>query len=109
MKIGGKPELVWVAIQLDDLWLEAKYQSNLEIAGSPRKVYRDHGRQKFTRGRALNGVERVTNLFQSNSELLYIWAARKSHRAKLMRQKENSPDFRLRPLNLLRSNKLRLY
>ena len=42
MKIGRRPELVWVAIQLDDLWLGAKYQSNLEIAGSPRKVYRDH-------------------------------------------------------------------
>jgi len=28
------------------------------------------------------------------------YRSRKSHRAKLMRQKENSPDFRLRPLNL---------
>ena len=41
MKIGGRPEPVVVAMTWDDLWLVAKYQSNLEIAGSPRKVYRD--------------------------------------------------------------------
>ena len=54
MKIGGRPELVWVAIQLDDLWLEAKYQSNLEIAGSPRKVYGDRAMSGVAGGRAPN-------------------------------------------------------
>ena len=68
MKIGGRPEPVWVAIRWDDLWLAAKYQSNLEIAGSPRKVYRDRATQGVTDGRAPNGTERATNLFQSNSE-----------------------------------------
>ena len=69
MKIGGRPELVWVAIQLDDLWLGAKYQSNLEIAGSPRKVYRDHAMSVVAGGRAPNGLESASNLTQPNSEL----------------------------------------
>ena len=41
MKIGGRPEPVIVAMIWDDLWLVAKYQPNSEIAGSPRKVFRD--------------------------------------------------------------------
>jgi hypothetical protein len=43
MKIGGKPEPVVVAITWDDLWIGVICQTNLEIAGSPRKVYRDRG------------------------------------------------------------------
>jgi hypothetical protein len=41
MKVNGKPEPVVVAITWDDVWLVAIYLTNLEIAGSPRKVYRD--------------------------------------------------------------------
>ena len=41
MKIQWRPEPVVVAITWDDLWLVAKYQPNSEIAGSPRKVFRD--------------------------------------------------------------------
>ena len=68
MKIGGRPELVVVAMTWDELWLVAKYQSNSEIAGSPRKVYRDRPQTFFVGGRAPNGGERVTNRYQSNSE-----------------------------------------
>ena len=40
-KGNRRPEPVTVAIVWDDLWLVAIYLTNLEIAGSPRKVYRD--------------------------------------------------------------------
>jgi len=34
---------VYVAMCWDDLWLVVICLTNLEIAGSPRKVYRDRG------------------------------------------------------------------
>jgi hypothetical protein len=68
MKIGRRPEPVVVAITSDDLWLEVICQTSLEIAGSPRKVYRDRVLQKRFCGRALNGTPRVTEAHQSNSE-----------------------------------------
>jgi hypothetical protein len=43
---------VYVAKCWDDLWIEVICQPSLEIAGSPRKVYRYRGRDKFRRGRA---------------------------------------------------------
>ncbi len=43
---------MWVAIRWDDLWVEVICQSSLEIAGSPRKVFRYRGRVKFVGGRA---------------------------------------------------------
>ena len=39
---------------LDDLWLEVKHLSNLEIAGSPRYSCRTSARVKDNGGRALN-------------------------------------------------------
>jgi len=54
VKTEGKPEPVVVAITWDDLWLEAKYQSDLEIAGSPRKVYGDRAMSGVAGGRAPN-------------------------------------------------------
>ncbi len=68
MKIGRKPEPVSVAMGWDDLWLVVKCQPSSEIAGSPRKVYRDRDPHKFYCGRAPNGRQRVTNDYQSNSE-----------------------------------------
>jgi hypothetical protein len=41
LKDDKRPEPVIVAMIWDDLWLVAIYLTNLEIAGSPRKVYRD--------------------------------------------------------------------
>ena len=43
-----------VEMFLDDLWLGAKNQSNLEIAGSPRYSCRTSARVKNSGGRALN-------------------------------------------------------
>ena len=38
----------------DDLWLGVKFQSNSEIAGSPRNSFRASVGVKFCEGRALN-------------------------------------------------------
>ena len=73
MKIGGRPEPVVVAMTWDDLWIVAKYQPNLEIAGSPRKVYRDRGRIFILCGRALDGLSRVTEIIQPNSEFKVLY------------------------------------
>ena len=45
-----------VAIVLDDLWLAVKFQSNPEIAGSPRNSFRASLEVQFYGGRALNGL-----------------------------------------------------
>ena len=50
-KSDRRPELVVVAMTWDDLWLGAIYLSNPEIAGSPRKVYRDRACDKHGGGR----------------------------------------------------------
>ena len=50
-----RPEPVVVAITWDDLWLGAIYLSNLEIAGSPRKVYGDRVTSSSVGCRALDG------------------------------------------------------
>ena len=39
----------------DDLWLAEKFQSNLDIAGSPRNRFRPSVIIKLVGGRALNG------------------------------------------------------
>ena len=45
-----------VAIVLDDLWLAVKFQSNSDIAGSPRNSFRASVVIKFYEGKALNGL-----------------------------------------------------
>ena len=39
---------------LDDLWLGVKFQSNPEIAGSPRNSFRASVGKNLSEGRALN-------------------------------------------------------
>jgi len=68
MKIGGRPEPVVVAITSDDLWLAVICQANLEIAGSPRKVFRDRPEIWYRWGRALDGSSTAREMIQSNSE-----------------------------------------
>ena len=67
-KADRRPEPVSGTIGWDDLWIAVKCQSNLEIAGSPRKIYGDRLLEKCLWGRALNGASRVTELSQPNSE-----------------------------------------
>ena len=42
----------------DDLWLAEKFQTNLDIAGSPRNRFRPSVIIKLAGGRALNGIGR---------------------------------------------------
>ena len=44
-------EKVW-----DELWVAEKFQSNSEIAGSPRNSFRASLREKSYGGKALNGL-----------------------------------------------------
>ena len=56
MKTGWRPEPVSDAIGWDDLWIGVICQACLEIAGSPRKVFRYRGRVKAGGGRATEWV-----------------------------------------------------
>ena len=53
-------ETIWrteptpVEMLADELWLAEKFQSNLEIAGSPRNRFRPSLEIKLAGGRALN-------------------------------------------------------
>jgi hypothetical protein len=49
-----RTELTNVAKLGDELWQGEKFQSNLEIAGSPRNVFRYSLEFEVTEGRALN-------------------------------------------------------
>ena len=40
----------------DEVWLAVKFQSNLEIAGSPRNSFRASVGNEFRGGKALNGI-----------------------------------------------------
>ena len=60
MKIGKRPEPLYVAICSDDLWLGVKCQTSLEIAGSPRKVYGHRGPLGGLEVELLNGSPRET-------------------------------------------------
>ena len=51
----------------DDLWIAEKFQSNSEIAGSPRNSFRASVMTEISGGRALNklGADEVTELYQT--------------------------------------------
>ena len=53
----------------DDLWIAEKFQSNSEIAGSPRNSFRASVDQEITGGRALNrlGGDELTELYQTSN------------------------------------------
>jgi hypothetical protein len=53
----------------DDLWIAVKFQSNSDIAGSPRNSFRASLEVKRHGGRALNGLGALTGYQSlSNSE-----------------------------------------
>ena len=51
----------------DDLWIAEKFQSNSEIAGSPRNSFRASLVTEIRGGRALNGLgaDKVTEPYQT--------------------------------------------
>ena len=53
----------------DDLWIAEKFQSNSEIAGSPRNSFRASVWNEFRGGKALNelGGDKLTELYQTKN------------------------------------------
>ena len=53
----------------DEVWLAVKFQSNLEIAGSPRNSFRTSVGYEFNGGKALNGggADKVTKTYQTKN------------------------------------------
>ena len=56
VKFHGGPNQTSVEKGGDDLWIAEKFQSNSEIAGSPRNSFRASLDSKIGGGRALNGL-----------------------------------------------------
>ena len=81
----------------DDVWIEVKFQSNSDIAGSPRNSFRASLEQKPYGGRALNELgakQRLPNFIK-----LRIPCGRfrsQTTGAKFRGQKGKSPDRQLR-------------
>ena len=55
----------------DEVWLAVKFQTNLEIAGSPRNSFRASVEYKFNGGKALNelGGDKLTELYQTKNAI----------------------------------------
>jgi len=99
----GRPEPVDVAISWDDLWIGVICQPNLEIAGSPRKVYRDRAGRGVIGGRATGWIREGNQLYSTKLRIpMYAIPVDSPHRAKLMWLKGNIPDSRLRSLSFRR-------
>ena len=70
-KIKWRSELIDVKKSRDEVWLEEKFQSNSEIAGSPRNSFRTSLVLLAHGGRALNevGANKVTELYQTTNTM----------------------------------------
>ena len=55
----------------DELWLAVKFQTTLEIAGSPRNSFRASVGYKFNGGKALNGLgaDKGTEPYQTKNAI----------------------------------------
>ena len=85
----------------DDLWIGEKFQSNPEIAGSPRNSFRASLEVKRYGGRALNVLGAFTGYRRlSNSEYRYLILRSQTVCDKIHSQKGNSPDHQLRSQNV---------
>ena len=81
----------------DEVWLAVKFQSNLEIAGSPRNSFRASVGNEFNGGKALNelGADKVTELYQTKNAIEMVTGSQTASN-KIRSQKGNSPDPQLR-------------
>ena len=85
----------------DDVWIAVKFQSNSEIAGSPRNSFRASLKAEIHGGRALNILGAFTGYRRlSNSEYHSIVLGSQTTRDKFRGQKGNSPDLQLRSPNV---------
>ena len=83
VKLHGGPNQTSAEKGGDDLWIAEKFQSNSDIAGSPRNSFRASLEQESDGGRALNrlGGHKLTEAYQtSNTRFIYpgvrLWVIR---------------------------------
>jgi hypothetical protein len=85
----------------DDVWIAVKFQSNSDIAGSPRNSFRASLAEKILGGRALNVLGAFTGYQKlSNSECRSIIRRSQTMGDKIHGRKGNSPDLQLRSQNV---------
>ena len=85
----------------DDLWIEVKFQSNSEIAGSPRNSFRASLKVERYGGRALNTLGAFTGYRRlSNSECRILILRSQTMCDKIHSREGNSPDHQLRSQNI---------
>ena len=96
-KIKWRAELVGVKKPWDDLWIAEKFQSNSEIAGSPRNSFRTSLERIMHGGRALNELGAKPG-YQTLSNSEYHMCKDRSQTVgdKFHGQKGKSPDRQLR-------------
>ena len=96
-KIKWRTEPVFVEKDSDDLWIAEKFQSNSEIAGSPRNSFRASLEDKISGGRALKELGAKPGYRTlSNSEYHVCKNRSQTVGDKFHGQKGNSPDRQLR-------------
>ena len=81
----------------DEVWLAVKFQTNLEIAGSPRNSFRASVSNEFHGGKALNGLggDKLTEPYQTKNAVEMLTGSQTASN-KIRGQKGNSPDPQLR-------------
>ena len=79
------------------MWIAEKFQSNPEIAGSPRNSFRASVVRKITEGKALNGLgaDKVTEPYQTPNAAELIHGSQTAS-DKFRCREGNSPDPQLR-------------
>ena len=96
-KIKWRSELISVKKLPDELWLAEKFQSNSEIAGSPRNSFRASLDVKIYGGRALKVLGASTRLLNTiKLRIPYRKLRSQTAGAKFRGQKGKSPDRQLR-------------
>ena len=100
VKLHGGPNQTSVEKGGDELWIGEKFQSNPEIAGSPRNSFRASLRKKYRGGRALTGLGAlyVTETYQTPNTIDMLPGSQ-TVRDKFHSRKGKSPDHRLRSPN----------
>ena len=83
----------------DELWLAVKFQTNLEIAGSPRNSFRTSVGNEFNGGKALNGLggDKLTEAYQTKNAIEMLLRSQTASN-KIRSQKGNIQDPHLRSL-----------
>ena len=79
------------------MWIAEKFQSNSDIAGSPRNSFRTSVGNEFHGGKALNGLggDKLTEPYQTKNAVEMLTSSQTTSN-KIRGQKGNSPDLQLR-------------